>query len=74
MVCKDQSTIGDNQKGESMLAPDMVSKQLSHCESIFLFGTWDKYSFFEESINDHQNIIITEGLQHLSWPWHPTPA
>ena len=62
---KDRSTIGDDQRRKAMLAPDVVSEQLSCRESIFLLGTWDKYYFFGESINDHQNIVITEGFRHL---------
>ena len=62
---KDRSTIGNNRRGKAMLAPDVVSKQLGCREGVFLFGTWDKYRFFGESINDHQNIIIAEGFRHL---------
>ena len=62
---EDRSTIRDDRRGKAMLAPDVISKQLSCCESIFLFGTWDKYCLFGESINDHQNIVITERFRHL---------
>ena len=57
--------IRDNRRGKAVLAPNVISKQLSCHESIFLFGTWYKYSFFRESINDHQNIIISEEFWHL---------
>ena len=62
---KDRSTIGDNQRRKTVLAPDVISKQLGCCEGILLLGTWDKYCFFGESINDHQNIVITEGFGYL---------
>ena len=66
MGCKDRFPIRDNQRGESMLAPDMVSEQLSCREGIFLFGTWYKYCSFRESVNNYQNIVVTKGFRHLS--------
>ena len=62
---EDRSTIGDNRREKAMLAPDVVSEQLGCRESVFLFGTRDKYCFLGKSINDHQNVIITEGFWHL---------
>ena len=50
---EDRSTIRNNRGGKAMLAPDVVSKQLGCCESIFLLGTWDKYGFFRELVNDY---------------------
>ena len=50
---EDRSTIGDDRRGKAMLAPDVVPEQLGCRESIFLFGTRDKYGFFGESINDY---------------------
>ena len=66
MGCEDRSTIRNNQRGESVLAPDVISEQLGCCESVFLLGTWYKYSLLRESVNDHQNIVVSEGFQHLS--------
>ena len=65
MGCKDRSTIGNDRRGEAVLAPDVVSKQLSCRESVFLLSAWDKYGFFGELIDDYQNIVITEGFRHL---------
>ena len=62
---EDRSTIGNNRRGKAMLAPDVVSKQLGCYEGIFLFGARYKYCLFRESVNDHQDIVITEWFWHL---------